>query len=63
MTEPTAGEIAALLSWLRRLSEAGLHRADPAELAAFQLAKAGLLARIPHHSHATGTGQPGDIVD
>ena len=47
MTEPTAGEISALLTWLRRLSQAGIRQASPAELAAFQSAKAGLLARIP----------------
>ena len=63
MTKPTTGEISALIAWMRRLSDAGIHRADPAELAAFQLAKAGLLARIQRHSHATPCDQPGDIVD
>jgi hypothetical protein len=46
---------------MRRLSDAGAHQADPAELAAFQNAKKDLLARI-ERSHAPGD-QPGDPVD
>jgi hypothetical protein len=34
-----------------RLSGTGLHRADPAEFAAFLLAKKDLLARIERHNH------------
>lgn len=58
---PTASEISALIAWMRRLS-AGLHRAGPAELAAFQHAKTDLLARIERHNHtpATAYDQPGD---
>ena len=63
MTKPTAGEISTLIAWLRRLPDTGPRQASPAELAAFQLAKAGLPARISHHSHATPCDQPGDIVD
>jgi hypothetical protein len=50
---------------MRRLSHAGLHRADPAELAAFHHAKQDLLARIERHNHtpAAPGGQPGDSVD
>jgi hypothetical protein len=39
-------EIGQLLAWCRRLSEAGPSRVDPVELAAYQAAKAQLLARI-----------------
>ena len=62
---PPAGEISDLIAWMRRLSQAGLHRADPAELAAFHHAKKDLLARIEHHNHtpAAPGGQPGDPVD
>lgn len=42
----TPGEISDLIGWIRRLSDAGRHRADPAELSAFQRAKQDLLARI-----------------
>ncbi len=42
----TSSEISGLLTWMRRLSDAGVSRADPAELAAFQHAKQALLARI-----------------
>ena len=71
MTEPAAPsagpaaawEISALVAWMRHLSDAGVHRADPAELAAFRLAKRDLLARIERHSHtpATPCDQPGDF--
>jgi hypothetical protein len=40
-------EIAALLAWARSLSEAG-PAADPDQRAAYQTAKAALLARITH---------------
>jgi hypothetical protein len=54
-------EISALITWMRRLSDAGAHRASPAELAAFQHAKKDLLARIQSsHGH---DDQPGDPVD
>jgi hypothetical protein len=36
---------------MRRLSDTGIHRADPAELAAFRHAKRDLLARIERHNH------------
>jgi hypothetical protein len=52
---PTTEEISALTAWMRRLSDAGVHRADPAELAAFSRAKQDLLTRIeisqPHPGH------------
>jgi hypothetical protein len=51
---------------MRRLSGAGVHQADPAELAAFQHVKQDLLARIEHRSHApaiTPYHQPGEPVD
>ena len=59
---PPAGEVSALIAWMRRLSGAGLHRADPAELAAFGHAKKDLLARIERRNHppATPHDQPGD---
>jgi hypothetical protein len=60
---PAAGEISALIAWLRRLSGLGAHRADPAELAAFLHAKRDLLARIERCSPttpATPYNQPGD---
>lgn len=61
---PAASEISALIAWMRRLSDAGTHRAGPAELAAFQHAKKNLLARIErHHAPATPYDQPGDCVD
>lgn len=40
-------EIADLLAWTRRLSEAGRH-ADPAEKAAFHVAKTALFTRLGH---------------
>jgi hypothetical protein len=52
---PSPAQIADLLAWARRLSEAG-HRRDPADRAAFQTAKADLLARIAAgqlHHHTT----------
>lgn len=60
MTKPTAGppaagEISALIAWMRRLSDTGLHRAGPAELIAFHHAKHDLLARIEQHSHPPKT--------
>jgi hypothetical protein len=48
---PAAGEISALIAWLRRLSDTGPRRADPAELAAFLAAKHDLLTRIERHNH------------
>jgi hypothetical protein len=48
---PAASEVSALIAWMRRLSDTGIHRADPAELAAFQHAKQDLLARIERHNH------------
>jgi hypothetical protein len=45
------GEISDLIAWMRRLSDAGIHRVDPAELAAFHAAKHDLLARIAQPSH------------
>jgi hypothetical protein len=60
---PAAHEISALIAWMRRLSDTGTHRADPAELAAFHHAKRDLLDRIQHHNHprATPDDQPGDF--
>jgi hypothetical protein len=63
---PAASEVSALIAWMRRLSDAGVHRADPAELAAFQHAKQDLLARIEHGNHAPAAppqDQPGESVD
>jgi hypothetical protein len=42
----TVTEIADLTAWMRRLSQAGVSRADPADLAAFHHAKQALLARL-----------------
>ncbi len=42
---PSTAEIADLLAWARSLSQAG-PTADPADRAAYQTAKATLLARI-----------------
>ena len=64
MTRPAApapAEVSALIAWMRRLSDAGVRRASPAELAAFQHAKKDLLARI-QASHAPDD-QPGDPGD
>jgi hypothetical protein len=50
---------------MRRLSDAGVHRADPAELAAFRRAKQDLLARLERHHRtpAAPDDQPGDSDD
>ena len=56
-----ASEVSALIAWMRHLSDAGVHRADPAELAAFHHAKQDLLARI--HPPASPDDQPGESVD
>jgi hypothetical protein len=58
---PDAAEVSALIAWMRRLSDAGVRQADPAELAAFQNAKKDLLARIGRRDGRDG--QPGDPVD
>jgi len=58
---PAAPEVSALIAWARRLSDAGIRRADPAELAAFHHAKQDLLARI--HAPASPDDQPGESVD
>lgn len=56
---PAPGEVSALIAWMRRLSDAGAHRADPSELAAFQDAKKDLLARIEaSHTASPQTGDP-----
>ena len=52
--QPAASEVSALIAWMRRLSDAGASRADPAELAAFQDAKKDLLARIGHREEQPG---------
>jgi hypothetical protein len=48
---------------MRRLSDAGVHRADPAELAACQHAKQDLLTRLERHDRAPAAphDQPGDL--
>jgi hypothetical protein len=48
--QATISEISGLITWMRRLSDAGASRADPAELAAFHHAKQALLARIAGHN-------------
>jgi hypothetical protein len=55
---PAPGEVSALITWMRRLSDAGIRQADPAELAAFQHAKQDLLARI--EASRPPDNQPGD---
>ena len=52
---PAAAEVSALIAWMRRLSDAGISHAGPAELAAFQNAKKDLIARIERRRN-----QPGD---
>jgi hypothetical protein len=52
-TRPIAGQIAELLAWARRLTEAGAN-VDPAEKAAYHRAKADLL------THLTSAGAEGD---
>lgn len=42
----TATEIAELLAWCRRLTQTRPQDTDPAEIAAYQQAKAALLARL-----------------
>jgi hypothetical protein len=58
-TPVTTAEIADLLAWTRRLCTQP-RPADPAELTAYQAAKAALLARItgnhPHHTAGEGGG-------
>jgi hypothetical protein len=56
-TPVTTTEIADLLAWTRRLGTQRRH-ADPAERAAYQAAKAALLARITgnHPDHTAGDG-------
>ena len=56
--QPAASEVSALIAWMRRLSDAGISHAGPAELAAFQDATKDLLARS-QASHAPDN-QPGD---
>ena len=62
---PAASEVSALITWMRRLSDAGVHRADPAELAAFRHAKQDLLTRLERHDRtpAASHDQPGDSDD
>jgi hypothetical protein len=52
----TVTEIADLTAWMRRLSEAGTSRADPADLVAFHHAKQALLARL-QTQNPSGTGK------
>lgn len=54
---PAPGEVSSLIAWMRRLADAGVGQADPAELAAFQQAKKDLLARIEHHLNPAGEGE------
>lgn len=57
MTRPAApapGEVSALIAWMRRLSDAGIRNASPAELAAFQDAKKNLIARIERRDEQPG---------
>jgi hypothetical protein len=54
-TLPAAAEVSALIAWMRRLSDTGFTRVDPAELAAFHRAKQDLLERIQHPGHAQTT--------
>ena len=51
----TTAEIADLLAWARRLTEAGRH-ADPAEHAAYQAANTDLLARITATTTSSSEG-------
>lgn len=53
--QPAASEVSALIAWMRRLSDAGVRNASPAELAAFQAAKKNLITRIERRGE-----QPGD---
>lgn len=57
MTRPAApspGEVSAFIAWMRRLSDAGIRNASPAELAAFQNAKKNLIARIERRGEQSG---------
>jgi hypothetical protein len=57
-------EISRLITWMRRLSDAGISRADPAELAAFRHPRQELPARIDHRNRAQApASQPGDPLD
>jgi hypothetical protein len=49
--EPSPAQIADLIAWARRLTEAG-QAADPTDRAAYLAAKADLLARIPARAAA-----------
>ena len=60
---PAASEISALIAWMRRLSDAGAHRASPAELAAFHHAKRDLLARIQRPGRPPATPDQETSVD
>jgi hypothetical protein len=53
-------EISDLISWLRRLSDTGAGRVDPAELAAFHAAKADLITRIETEHQQPGIGSPAE---
>jgi hypothetical protein len=61
ITDPVTTEIAALLAWARSLSDAG-GNTDPAQRAAYQAAKAALLARITHQPH-TDEHPQGTVCD
>jgi hypothetical protein len=54
---PSPGEVSALIAWMRRLSDAGISHAGPAELAAFQNAKKNLIARIERRDDHPGDTQ------
>lgn len=60
---PAIPEISPLITWMRRLSDAGGCRTDPAELAAFCHAKRDLLTRLERHGRAPAAphDQPGDL--
>jgi hypothetical protein len=51
---PSPGEVFAFIAWMRRLSDAGIRNASPAELAAFQNAKKNLIARIERRGEQSG---------
>lgn len=55
----TLAEVTQLIAWTRRLSDAGADP-DPAELAAFLLAKRDLLTRIQHQHPGQPQEQPRD---
>jgi hypothetical protein len=60
---PAVSEISALIAWMRRLSDAGVDQADPAELAAFQHVKQDLLTRLERGGRTPQAphDQPGDL--